>query len=76
MSEHAADNQWHRPTISVSVPPAQQEAFFQALARLKQRDDNAFISVSALIVRAVIHAAHELDTISAPPRQPGEAPHV
>jgi len=53
-----------KATLSISIPADQQEAFYTALAYLKQRDGGLFTSVSSLIVQAVIDA---------PMRQAGSA---
>ena len=45
-----------KATLSISIPADQQEAFYSALAYLKQRDGGLFTSVSSLIVQAVIDA--------------------
>ncbi len=45
-----------KATLSISIPTDQQEAFYTALAYLKQRDGGLFTSVSSLIVQAVIDA--------------------
>lgn len=61
MVTHVRDKVMRKPTISVSVPPHQREAFYQALVRLKEEDGTVFMSASALIVRAVIRSAAALD---------------
>jgi len=45
-----------KATLSISIPADQQQAFYTALAYLKQRDGGLFTSVSSLIVQAVIDA--------------------
>ena len=45
-----------KATLSISIPADQQEAFYTALAYLKQRDGGLFTSISSLIVQAVIDA--------------------
>jgi hypothetical protein len=50
-----------KPILSISVPPSQRAAFYQALIRLKQAERATFMSASALIVKTVIAAAAELD---------------
>lgn len=50
-----------KPILSISVPPSQRTAFYQALIRLRQAENATFMSASALIVKTVIAAAAELD---------------
>lgn len=49
-----------RPTLSVSVPSEQRDAFYAALADLKRHDERIFASASTLIVEAVLAAAERL----------------
>lgn len=60
MGGDAADGAGRRPTISVSVPPQQRGDFFTALARLRRAHGDEPISMSALIVNAVIEQAQSL----------------
>lgn len=61
MSEDLADNAAQRPAISVSLAPQQRDAFFAALARLQRAHGDDAMSMSALIVDAVIQQAFALD---------------
>jgi hypothetical protein len=51
------DPAFYKPIISISIPPAQREAFYNALLTLRQREQRPFVSLSALVVKAVIAAA-------------------
>lgn len=51
------DPSFYKPIISISIPPAQREAFYSALIALRQREQRPFVSLSALVVKAVIAAA-------------------
>jgi hypothetical protein len=53
-----------KATINVSIPADQREAFYAALARLKQRDGRLFTSASALIVQAVLDCAARLGELA------------
>ena len=50
-----------KPILSISIPPSQRKAFYQALVRLKQEEEATFMSASALIVKTIIAAAAALD---------------
>jgi hypothetical protein len=52
------DSMFYKPIISISIPPAQREAFYQALLALREREQRPFVSLSALVVKAVIAAAN------------------
>jgi hypothetical protein len=58
-----------KATINVSIPADQREAFYAALARLKERDGGLFTSASALIVQAVLECAARLSG-------PDDGPHA
>jgi hypothetical protein len=68
MQSSDTDSSFYKPIISISIPPAQREAFYQALIALRQREQRPFVSLSALVVKAVIaagdaeHAATPDDT--------------
>jgi len=51
------DPTFYKPIISISIPPAQREAFYNALLVLREREQRPFVSLSALVVKAVIAAA-------------------
>ncbi|MBA3826723.1 MAG: hypothetical protein H0X24_22850 [Ktedonobacterales bacterium] len=51
------DPAFYKPIISISIPPAQREAFYSALLALRGREQRPFVSLSALVVKAVIAAA-------------------
>ncbi len=51
------DPAFYKPIISISIPPAQREAFYNALLALRGREQRPFVSLSALVVKAVIAAA-------------------
>jgi hypothetical protein len=57
MSDMNMDPSFYKPILSISIPPAQREAFYRALMTLRQRDGRPFVSLSALVVKAVITAA-------------------
>lgn len=61
MSADSADNAAQRPAMSVSLAPQQRDAFFAALARLQRAHGDDAMSMSALIVDAVIQQAIALD---------------
>jgi len=80
MRGNLADNAAQRPAMSVSLAPQQRDAFFAALARLQRAHGDDVMSLSALIVDAVIQHANALDAqcangATAAPDQP-LAPHV
>lgn len=75
MGANSYSNPLQRPTISVSVPPRRRAAFSVALGRLRQAHGDSPVSVSALIVNAVIQQAGALDAPSGAPDQP-LIPHV
>jgi hypothetical protein len=66
MKERLDDRVLDKPILSISVPPSQRKAFYQALVRLRQEERATFISASAIIVKTIIHAAAQLDR-SEPP---------
>ncbi len=49
-----------KPTLSVSVPSDQRDAFYTGLAELKRHDKRIFVSASTLIVEALLAAAERL----------------
>jgi hypothetical protein len=51
--------QQYKPTLSISIPPEQREAFYMALAKLRQQQP--FVTKSALVVQAVVDAAQQLE---------------
>ncbi len=57
MSDANMDPSFYKPILSISIPPAQRDAFYNALMTLRQRDGRPFVSLSALVVKAVITAA-------------------
>ena len=61
MSAPLSPRQATRPTLTISVPPAHREAFFQALLRLRDAEAEPFISLSALVVATIVKAAHQLE---------------
>jgi hypothetical protein len=70
MSNANIDPSFYKPILSISIPPSQREAFYQALMTLRERDGRPFVSLSALVVKAVITAAGESTT----PEAPSDAP--
>jgi hypothetical protein len=57
MQDPNLDPAFFKPIISISIPPAQREAFYGALLTLREREQRPFVSLSALVVKAVIAAA-------------------
>lgn len=70
MSNTNVDPSFYKPILSISIPPAQREAFYQALMTLRERDGRPFVSLSALVVKAVIAAAGEGTSSEAAPEAP------
>jgi hypothetical protein len=60
------DKVMDKPILSISIPPSQRKAFYQALVRLKQEERATFMSASALIVKTIIAAAAALDKPEVP----------
>ncbi len=56
-----------KPSVNVSVPPRQREAFFQALVTLRAQQDDPLMSASAIIVQAIIQHAAECPSAQAAP---------
>ncbi len=48
-----------KPSLNVSIPPRQREAFFQALIELRTEEGDPLMSASAVVVRAIIQLAAE-----------------
>jgi hypothetical protein len=62
MSNTNIDPTFYKPILSISIPPTQREAFYRALMTLRERDGRPFVSLSALVVKAVIAAAGAVPT--------------
>lgn len=54
------DNRLSKPSLNISIPPSQREAFFQALVELRAAEEDPLVSASATIVKAIIRHAAEL----------------
>jgi hypothetical protein len=57
VSDTTMDPSFYKPILSISIPPSQRDAFYRALMTLRERDGRPFVSLSALVVKAVITAA-------------------
>jgi hypothetical protein len=55
----APDKRLSKPSLNISIPPQQREAFFQALIDLRAEEGDPVMSASAIIVKTVIQQAAE-----------------
>jgi hypothetical protein len=55
--------------ISVSIPPGKRAAFFDALAVLKQHNEDPFIQQAPLIVETIIKAAQRIQQETKPQQE-------
>lgn len=71
-SAMAVDKRLSKPSLNISIPPLQREAFFQALVDLRLEEEDPVMSASAIIVKTVIRQAAERRARQAPQRVRGD----